>query len=179
MEPERQLRPLLVAAGIALAVLALLAFTSVDLYQCTFADEARSQRTVSGVVGDIRLDRSLRLWLDAGDLAGDLERALGDELTRRGAHVALKQQSTGDGQVTVRVDDGSLYTPLYARAKLTAAMRFEARAAHDAALAHAQGDTHVEVTGTCYGVIAPASFRADLARHLANPLATALGAAFD
>lgn len=179
MEDSSQSRPLLIAAGIALAALVVLSLAGVDLYRCTIVDDVESERSRTGGPEGAALERNLRLWLDAGDLDDALARALAAHLARLPATPVLRQEPTGGGQVTVRVDDASLYTPLYARAKLSAGMRVEAKGEGGAALPVVHGDTRVALEGACYGVIAPSRFRDVVADSLARPLAEALAVAFE
>lgn len=178
METEEK-RPLLVAAGIALVVMALLACLRVDLHRCSYEQKTQSEWSVQRVgSGGQPQDRTLRLWLDAGDLEDALEAALHDELARSTPRVALQDSASRRGRVTIRVDDASLYTPLYASADLTAVMRLETGTGSSSSPS-ARGETRVELTGACYGVVSPSAHRNWLAGALGENLAKALQEGLD
>ncbi len=167
-------RPLFIAASIAALVMAALAAFGVDLHRCRFEAVTKSEHTVSGGDEHAARGRELRLWLDAGALDAALQESLLEELAPAG--ITLTSTATKGGSVTLRVDDASFYTPLYASARVTAVMGFETGSAPGSTSPSVEGDTRVELRGGCYGAVAPSTFRARVARQVAAPLVKALTA---
>lgn len=172
---ESQTRPLFIATGIALAVAVVIVVFSVDLSYCSSSHDVKSgnhRKTAPSLTEP--LDRQLRLWLDADDLDKSLRAALEAEIAGAQQAIALIDDATDGGRVTVRVDDASFYTPLYARTSVTAVMDFETAPIPGTTMPWADGEARLQLSGACYGIVAPSRFRTRVASDIAAPLAKIL-----